>query len=643
MFSSPSLFVRRTGRPGAPRPGVLRLCILVGAAHWALAAPAGAGVVPPMPDEPLDQCVADKLDAAAMKCQGSFLAWAKWERRKARSRSDRVERLDFASTLLATSWSNADDAADTAGVDCATATGDSSQVAKVARRGAKKVAKKLESKIDHNRKRDRVCSSRVLRSAGELCHALLAAESDHLESRFDDRLRDDLQADRVAALAAFGNDWLALEDDCQPPLSQAKVEKLVDDVVRDTVTAASVSPSVTDGWEMITPEASVDYEGQTLLPTCWDGEPWSFFVHRGSVNKLVMYYQGGGACWSAATCGGIPGIAGPTFKRSVGAGDNPANFSSGFADLSNPDNPFKDWNIVFVPYCTGDIHWGDAVVDYEIDLGDPEPRVTTMRHKGFVNAQVAEKFAREHFVHPEQVFVTGSSAGAYGAIVNSLYLQERAYPSADFAVVGDAGNGVITQDFLEEDLANWGIQANLPPWMPGLDVPLAELTAADLYIESAKTYPQNRFATYTTAFDGGNGGQTGFLQVMNNKNNALDWIRWWDSSCEWNEEMTALNARARMETLVEDNFRSYVGTGSAHTMWGRDKVYTDTTSGVPTVRDWLAAMLDDTEDWVDVECDDCGVLLEGDPRPDPDNPFNQPPYTPFDLENERIDCPVPDL
>ena len=57
-----------------------------------------------------------------------------------------------------------------------------------------------------------------------------------------------------------------------------------------------------------------------------------------------------------------------------------------------------------------------------------------------VNAQVAEKWAREHFVFPEQVFVTGSSAGAYGAVVNSLPLQEFAWPSSDFAVLGDAGS-----------------------------------------------------------------------------------------------------------------------------------------------------------------------------------------------------------
>ena len=36
----------------------------------------------------------------------------------------------------------------------------------------------------------------------------------------------------------------------------------------------------------------------------------------------------------------------------------------GMADVRNPDNPLYDWHYVRVPYCTGDIHWGDAVVDH---------------------------------------------------------------------------------------------------------------------------------------------------------------------------------------------------------------------------------------------------------------------------------------
>ncbi len=598
-----------------------------------LAPPAAAGH-----PERIETCAGGKLETAAAFCSEVFTAFSTRDR----FWRWRAYTLDRAEQELEEWFVELDDIHLSTGGRCDEATGGAADVSALVQTEAEALAGEIRNAtpdglrhfprwlrrwLDHARARGQ------LGAAAALCAGLLDAEADHLHDRFEDRLREQLHEDRDASAWRFARRWRfwtwLLGD--RGGLDGAAVADRVDGLARAVRESITISPLVSSEWTMVEPPAVVTYDGRDYTPTCWDGEPWVFFVKRGSVNNVVMYYQGGGACWSSFTCGGLPGVVSPTFKRSTGPGDNPANFSSGFADASNPDNPFRDWHQVFVPYCTGDVHWGDAVVDYDL-LGNP----LTVRHKGFHNAQVAEQFAREHFVHPDQVFVTGSSAGAYGAIVNSLYLQERVYPSADFAVVGDAGNGVITQDFLVNDLSNWGIQDNLPPWMPGLNVPLTQLRASDLYIEAARTYPQNRFATYTTAYDGGQGGQTGFFQVMRVGLNILDWVRWWDSSCAWNEEMLALNAEASAASGA--NFRSYVGTGSAHTMWGRNKVYDDTTGNVPTIRDWLVAMLDDGPGWTDVIADDFGLLLDGDPRPNPNSPINPPPYEPFDLDAGRIVC-----
>jgi len=34
----------------------------------------------------------------------------------------------------------------------------------------------------------------------------------------------------------------------------------------------------------------------------------------------------------------------------------------GIADHSNAANPVKEWTHIYVPYCTGDLHWGDKDV-----------------------------------------------------------------------------------------------------------------------------------------------------------------------------------------------------------------------------------------------------------------------------------------
>jgi hypothetical protein len=304
-------------------------------------------------------------------------------------------------------------------------------------------------------------------------------------------------------------------------------------------------------------------------------------------------------------------------KTDAGAGsDNPNFVGSGFADMSNPDNPFRDWSVVFVSYCSCDIHFGDAAQDY----------ANGIEHRGFQNARVVEKWAREHFVNPEQIFVTGSSAGAYGAWFHGPLLHET-WPASEFQVLADAGNGVITQDFLENSFPNWNFIGNIPPEYPEIKEIIETGGGVPEYTKFvAGRFPNTRWAHYSTAFDGGLGGQTGFYNVMLNDNNPIAATTWWNGSCAFTEAMRqqAVDTAAAID-LTSGNYRYYIGTGSRHTMWGSNKVYTDTTGGVPTLVDWVNAMLDGTVDWTNVECTNCGLLLPGDVRPPtiPTPPFQQ--------------------
>jgi len=61
-------------------------------------------------------------------------------------------------------------------------------------------------------------------------------------------------------------------------------------------------------------------------------------------------------------------------------------------------------------------------------------------------------------------------------------------------------------------------------------------------------------------------------------------------------------------------------------------VYTDTTGGVPTVVEGINAMLASGPDgreaaWLNVEADNSGLLLAGNPRP-------EPLEAPFEMDNE---------
>jgi hypothetical protein len=279
--------------------------------------------------------------------------------------------------------------------------------------------------------------------------------------------------------------------------------------------------------------------------------------------------------------------------------------------------------VVFVSYCSCDIHFGDAAQDYANT--DPAHPVH-IEHRGFQNARVVEKWAREHFLRPDEVFVTGSSAGAYGAWFHAPLLHET-WPAAHFDVLADAGNGVTTQEFIDEFFPNWNFIGNIPPEFPELTEIIRSGGGIPQYTEFvANRFPNTRWAHYSTAYDGGTGGQTGFYNIMLNDNDPLAALSWWEGSCAFNEKMVeqATDTYAAIAPGT-DNYRYYVGTGSRHTMWGSNKVYTDTTGGVPLLVDWVGAMIDGAPAWTNVQCTDCGLLLPGDPRPStiPTPPFVQ--------------------
>jgi hypothetical protein len=346
-----------------------------------------------------------------------------------------------------------------------------------------------------------------------MCKQMLQAESKYIAnlSRDPDGAKRD--ARQAKAEARFSRQWSkAIRKECPTTATEeeiaGKVAALSDAVVANT----TVSPYVPDDAYMaIThpaggePGNEVSYLGNTLVPQCQDSSPFTFFVKRGTVNKLLMYYYGGGACWDTATC------AAPTCTQDVDP-TPPGLDGNGFADFTHPDNPFKDWHVVHVPYCGCDIHLGDNAVDYMSTSGPPV-LVKHVEHRGHDNAKLAEKWAREHFLNPSEMFVTGSSAGSYGALVHGAHLSE-VYVATSINVMGDGGNGVATQDFMENNFNNWGAMENLPD-VPGIiGVPSSEMTIPLITKAAAAHFSRTNWSHYTTAFDGGGGGQTGFYNVM---------------------------------------------------------------------------------------------------------------------------------
>jgi hypothetical protein len=311
------------------------------------------------------------------------------------------------------------------------------------------------------------------------------------------------------------------------------------------------------GWNRIEPG------GDTL---CSRGSPFSYFVRKGTVNRVVVDFRGGGACWNAGTCS----ASGSLFKETVGNDSFVTDeaHATGIYDHQNPDNPFKDWHHVYIPYCTGDIHWGNNTMTY--GSGDA---AVTIHHKGAVNARAALKWVYANIPAPEKVFVTGCSAGAYGSILWSAHIKKQ-YPNAKVYQLGDSGAGIITSSFFQESYPAWKSEGSYPLWIDGLDpAKMTELGA--LYSAIGGHYKDMTLSQYATQFDND---QVFYYKAMGGGDAA-----------SWSEKMMASFAKIEAAT---PNFRSFIAGGDVHCIIVRDAFYSVASSGVRLV-DWVSAMVSD--------------------------------------------------
>ena len=126
----------------------------------------------------------------------------------------------------------------------------------------------------------------------------------------------------------------------------------------------------------------------------------------------------------------------------------------------------------------------------------------------------------------------------------------------------------------------------------------------DVIAALANYFPQHHFASYQTAYDGSGGGQSAFFNVMRNPGDVLEWPKWWQNTCDWNACMRQFVENIDANT---DNFRYFTGAGSAHTGFGFDKIYEDTTGGMPTFVDWINDMRAGAPGWTSQHCGGTGV------------------------------------
>ncbi len=183
-----------------------------------------------------------------------------------------------------------------------------------------------------------------------------------------------------------------------------------DGIVPDTQTQ-NPSRDVYEEWVKIEPPGVV----------CGNDTPYKLFANFSEASdNLVVVFEPGGACWDYDSCTGKNGIRGAA--NVDGIPDDHwqlAPFISPFLSRFDDTNPSRDWNMVYVPYCTGDVHTGNATVVYD-DASDPS---VTFHHDGHAAVEQVVAWIDQNFTHIPKMLVTGCSAGGVGSLVNYRFLR----------------------------------------------------------------------------------------------------------------------------------------------------------------------------------------------------------------------------
>lgn len=331
---------------------------------------------------------------------------------------------------------------------------------------------------------------------------------------------------------------------------------------------------------------------------CLYDTDYSFFVRPADVetDKLMIYFQGGGACWDGLTCGSVGQFA----SQYDVSDDEMAVYTAGLFDYENESNPVTDFHAVFVPYCSGDIHSGDAEMTFDLPeaMQTDDAADVSVIFNGVDNTSQVLDWVYANFLEPEQVLITGCSAGGYGAATHAPFIMQN-YAGIPAVLVSDASNGVLYPGW--NGLETWEVVDELPDFVEDFtDITWEDYSTTLQFIATSQAFPDNVFAQYNTFLDQV---QIGFYGLMQNVFVTED--NFADIAQEWS---TGLLTNLATIEAASDNFYAYTAGGLVHCVVNRPEFYSYSVDGL-TVSDWVSGLLAGDPQTVscDVESGECLV------------------------------------
>jgi len=163
------------------------------------------------------------------------------------------------------------------------------------------------------------------------------------------------------------------------------------------------------------------------LAKCNDGSQATYYVQPGQhAGKVMIWLQGGGVCWDKETCDARCEASNEDSELCKSQTEPEISFRE---DSSTAD-PYRDYWLVYVHYCSSDF-WSGTASASEATAG------YNFLGRHIVEAVVQDLTDNYNLLAATTVVLTGCSAGAAGVALNCDEVASKV-PDADFRCVADA-------------------------------------------------------------------------------------------------------------------------------------------------------------------------------------------------------------
>ena len=207
-------------------------------------------------------------------------------------------------------------------------------------------------------------------------------------------------------------------------------------------------------WYRITPESAKSSNG-----TEWHG-----MLRKGSENKLVVYFFGGGVSITEETSRGGKEF----YAEDMTGQDFVATWGIGSGDEANP---FKNWSFLVIPYASGDFHSGTGEYRYT-----ENGKEKVIYHQGYTNYAAFIEEAKQYIGSPDTLLVTGFSAGGFATSLLADDVIDR-FPSATNVTVC-VDSSLLLYDGWHETAKNlWQSPSEITERLTSNNIVLDSLTA----------------------------------------------------------------------------------------------------------------------------------------------------------------------